>query len=356
MEKQNIYLDTFLEKEFIPKYIKTAKQDNKTFSFVYFSNIIDYSRNPDIIKYIINYLYDHRIFINNWGLGKLISDTKNKREEVINKFVEEQDPQKRINYRNDIFLLHLKVIKYFSYKYASIHKLPEEDIYSYLCEKSLHIIESYNNNQKSPRKKDTSTRFLNFFTISINNVLASFPRNGLGITNLVILEALNNSKYTIEREQSEVIGKRITLTTDKEMIYNFITYLETKGTFSGSRACIKRVLPIRFSDSLEDHLYTPSNHNYFEKIEDESIKESIMKILDNFPEEYNNYKIAFTLKYIHKIKTNKEIGKIMGISHELARTYISRATELIKESIQNNKTTVGLRQNSWRPRIKGRKK
>ena len=356
MEKQNIYLDTFLEKEFIPKYIKTTKQGNKTFSFVYFSNIIDYSRNPDIIKYIINYLYDHRIFINNWGLGKLISDTKDKREEVINKFVAEQDPQKRIIYRNDIFLLHLKVIKYFSYKYASIHKLPEEDVYSYLCEKCLHIIEDYNNNQKSSRKKDNSTRFLNFFAISINNVLASFPRNGLGITNLVILDALNNSKYIVEREQSEVIGKRITLTTDKEMVYNFITYLETKGTFSGSRECMKRVLPIRFSDSLEDHISSPSSDNYFEKIEDDSIKESIIKILDNFPAEYNNYKIAFKLKYLYNVKANKEIGKIMGISHELARTYISRATELIKESIQNNRITVGLRQNSWRPRIKGRKK
>lgn len=357
MAKRNTYLDTFLEKEFIPKYIKISEQNGKKYSFVYLNNIINYSKNPDTIRYIIKYLYNHRIFINSWGLGQLIIDTKDEREEIINKYINENNPQQKIIYRNQIFLLHIKIIKYFAFKYASIHKLPEEDIYSYLCEKSIGIIDAYNNNAKSSRKKDNSTRFLNFFTICINNTLASFPRNGLGITNLVILDALNNSKYIVEREQSEIIGKRVTLTTNQKMLYNFVDYLEEKGTFQGSRDCMKRVLPIRFSDSLEEHLTSSSYDNCFEKIEDNSLKDGIIKILDNFPAEYSEYKTAFILKYLYNIKTNKEIGKIMGISHEGARTYISRATELIRESMLNNQTTVGLCQNNWRPRVnKGRKK
>lgn len=347
MKDKDIYLDTFLEEKFIPKHIKISNQDGKNYAFIYFGNIFDYSSNPDTMRYIIKYLYDHRIFINSWGLSKLINDSKNKREEVINKFIKETDPHKRIVYRNEIFLLHIKIIKYFAYKYSTIHKLSEEDVYSYLCEKSLGIIDAYNNEEKSDRKKDNSTRFLSFFTISINNALASFPRNGLGITNLVILDALNNSKYLVEKKQSEDIGKRVTIPSDKETIHNFVTYLEKQGTFSDGRECVKRVLPIRFSDSLEEHINDNNNIDYFEKIEDDSLREGIIKILNNFPPEYGKYYAAFTLKYILNVKTYKEIGKMLGVSHEWARIYVFRAIELIKESITNEKNTVVYKKRKW---------
>lgn len=122
------------------------------------------------------------------------------------------------------------------------------------------------------------------------------------------------------------------------IIFKKIDQYKNKGSFEGwiKRITINNILQRYRNDKVFDII----NENTIEHIEVDVDENSVsidflLKIIQNLP---NRYRLVFNL-YVLDSYSHKEIAKLLGITIGTSKSNLSRARQILKQTIEKHNTT-----------------